>query len=45
MEWSDFTFDSVQLMYSKCHTVNFRRNSSYIDYPDWLKKKKATINS
>ena len=25
MEGSDFIFDSVQLMYYKCHKVNFRR--------------------
>ena len=31
-------------MYDKCHKVNFRRGGSYIDSPDWMKKKKATIN-
>ena len=44
MRRSDFTFDSVQLMYYKCHKVNFKRGGSYIDSPDWIKKKKATIN-
>ena len=44
MKGSDFTFDSVQLMYYKCHKVNFIRGGSYIDSPDWIKKKKATIN-
>ena len=39
-----FVFDSVQLLYYKCHPVNFRRGGSYIDSADWLKKKKATIN-
>ena len=38
----DFIFDLVQLMYYRCHKVNFRRSSSYIDSPDWIKKKKAT---
>ena len=38
---SDIIFYSVQLMYYKCHKVNI---SSYIDSPDWIKKKKATIN-
>ena len=33
-------FNSVQLMYYKCHKVNFRRGDSYIDSPDWMKKKK-----
>ena len=31
MKRSDFTFDSVQLMYYKCDNVNFQRGSSYID--------------
>ena len=31
-------------MYYKCHRVNFIRYVSYIDSPDWIKKKKATIN-
>ena len=34
----DFSFDPVQLMYYKCHKVNFRRVGSYIDYLDWIKK-------
>ena len=40
----DFIFDSVQLMYYKCHKVIFKRRGSYIDSPDWIKKKKATTN-
>ena len=28
----------------KCHKVNFRRGGSYTNSPDWIKKKKATIN-
>ena len=44
MKGSDFIFDSVQLMYYKCHKVSFIRDGSYIDSPDWIKKKKATIN-
>ena len=31
-------------MYYKCYKVNFRRDGSYIDSPDWIKRKKATIN-
>ena len=31
-------------MYSKCHEVNFEHSVSYIDSPDWTKKKKAKIN-
>ena len=32
-------------MYYKCHEVNFKRGGSYIDYPNWTKKKKVTRNS
>ena len=38
MRGSDFIFDSVQL--KECQKVNFRRAGSYIDSPDWIKKKK-----
>ena len=31
-------------MYYKCHKVNFRHGGSYIDSPEWRKKKKTTIN-
>ena len=34
MRGSDFIFDSVQLMYCKCHRVNFIRCGSYYDSPD-----------
>ena len=44
MEGSDFVFDSVQLLYYKCHWINLRRGGSYVDHPEWIKKKKATIN-
>ena len=44
LKGSDFISDSVQLMYYKCHNVNFKRNGSYIDSPDSIKKEKATIN-
>ena len=44
IEGSEFIFDSVKLMYYKCHKVNFRLSGSYIDSPDWIKKRKATIN-
>ena len=40
MTGSDLSFDSVQLMYYKCHKVNFRRGSSYVASPDWIKKAK-----
>ena len=37
-------FDSIQLMYYKFHKLNFIQGSSYTDFPDQIKKKKATIN-
>ena len=44
MRGSDFIFDSVQLMYYKCHKVKFKRGGLYIDSPDCIKKKKTIIN-
>ena len=31
-------------MYCKCHKGNFKRGASCIDSPDWIKKKKTTVN-
>ena len=45
MRGSDFIFDSVQLLHYKCHKIDFKSSGSYINSPDWIKKKKATINS
>ena len=44
MRGSDLSFDSAQLLYYKCHKINFKLGGSYIYSPDWIKKKKATIN-
>ena len=41
---NEIFFDSVQLMYYKCHKAHFRRVDLYIDTPDWIKKEKRTIN-
>ena len=40
MSGNDFIFDSVQMMYSECHKVTFRRGDSYIHFPEGMKKKK-----
>ena len=40
---SDFIFDSVQLIFYKCHKISFKHGGSYVDSPEWIKKKKATI--
>ena len=44
MKGSELVFDYVQLLYYKCHKINFSRVGSYIDSPDSIKNKKATIN-
>ena len=44
MKSSEFVFDYVHLLYYRCHKINANRGGSYIDYPDWIKYKKATIN-
>ena len=41
MKGSEFIFDSAPLMHYKCHRVNFRRDGSYTDSPDWIKKEKG----
>ena len=33
MRESDFIFDLVQLLYCKCHRINFRLGEPYIDSP------------
>ena len=40
MKGIDFVFALAQLIYHKCHKVNFKRGGSYVDSPDWIKKKK-----
>ena len=32
------------LLYCKCHKIIFKCGGSYTDSPDWIKKKKVTIN-
>ena len=44
MKGSEFIFYDVQLLYCKCHNINYNRGGSYIDSPDWIKNRKATIN-
>ena len=41
---SELIFELVQLLYYKCQKVNFKCGGLYIDSPDWIKKKNATIN-
>ena len=44
MKGSEFVFDYVHLMYHKCHKINLNHGGSYIDSPDQIKNRKATIN-
>ena len=44
MEGSNFVFESVNLLYYSLHKISLNRGGSYIDSPDWIKHKKATIN-
>ena len=37
---SNFVFDCVQLLRSKCHKTNPNYGGSYIDFPDWTEKQK-----
>ena len=44
MGGSEFVSDYVHLLYYKCHKINLNRGGLYMDSPDWIKNKKATIN-
>ena len=44
MNVGDFIFDCIYLLHYKCHKINPNCRVSYIDSPDWIKNKKATIN-
>ena len=44
MKRSDLVFDSADALYYKLHKISLKRGGSYIDSPEWLKIKKATIN-
>ena len=44
MKGSEFAFNFFQLLYYKCHNISANRGGSYIDSPNWIKNKTATIN-
>ena len=45
MRGSEFTFDSVDLLYYNLKKMSLNRiKSPYIDSPEWLKNKKSAIN-
>ena len=37
-------YEIVELLYYGLHKISLNRGGSYIDSPDWIKHKKATIN-
>ena len=44
MKGSEFLFHYVYLLYYKYHKLNPNHGGSYLDSPDWIKNKVATIN-
>ena len=44
MKGSSFIFERVDLLEYHLHKISLNRRSSYINSPDWIKNKKATIN-
>ena len=44
MRESKFSYDRVDVLYYNINKVSLSRGGSYIDSPQWLKNKKATIN-
>ena len=44
MKGSEFVLDYVELLCYKYHKINPNCVGLYIDFPDWIKNKKATIN-
>ena len=44
MRGSKFVPDSIDLLYYHLQKIGLKRGGSYIDSPEWLKNKKATIN-
>ena len=44
MRISKFVSDSIDLLYYHLQKISLKRDRFYIDSPEWLKNKKATIN-
>ena len=44
MKGSSFIFERVDLLHYHFHKISLNRAGSYIDSPEWLKAKRATIN-
>ena len=44
MRGSSFTFERADLLNYHLHEISLNRGGSYINSPEWLKSKRATIN-
>ena len=44
MKGSQLIFDNVDVLYYNLNEISLNRGGSYINSPEWLKNKKATIN-
>ena len=44
MTGSRFVRESIDILYYQLQKIGLKREGSYIDSPEWLKNKKATIN-
>ena len=44
MKRSSFIFETVDSLHYHLHKISLNRAGSYIDSPEWLKAKRATIN-
>ena len=42
---SGFTLDKIMQLYINFHRLVLTRGNSYIELPEWIKNKKAVINS
>ena len=45
MRGNEFIFDRVDALYYNHNEISLSGGESYIDSPEWLKNKKATINT
>ena len=44
MTGSGFVRESIDILYYQLQKIGLKREGSYIDSPEWLKNKKATLN-
>ena len=44
MRGSEFVFDGVDVLHYDLKKISLNRSGSYVDSPEWIKNKKATVN-